>query len=194
MSIQQHTRRCHQRPKQLSNEDVHRILAICDEDPNKQNLGDIVRILANTGLRVNELRNLRWSGVDLLNRRFAFDSQKGGRKRRVSFGVKTSHILQARKDSETTSEFVFGDAHQSFFNRAFRLFRIVGGHLGVTPISFHALRNSFALRLFGSGVSVQSCTLILGYSFTRQEIITSIVPYEIQCEGAAREMALMEEF
>jgi integrase len=59
MSIQQHTRSSHQGPKHLSNEIVDRILAICDQDPKKQDLGTIVRIMVNTGIRMRELRDLR---------------------------------------------------------------------------------------------------------------------------------------
>ena len=69
LTTPQRTRPPRQRLTPVSVENVRRILSTCHEDPKKQDLGDVVRVLANTGLRLGELRDLTWTRVDFANSR-----------------------------------------------------------------------------------------------------------------------------
>jgi len=180
-------------PSHLSNEDIRRLLVICDQDFNKQNLSDIVRILANTGLRVGELRDLCWSNVNFTKSLIQVVSRKTMYKRNVPVGPKTIQVFKARHIREPKSDFAFDEGRGGILSLASRQFRIVAKQLGVGPVSFHALRRSFALRLASPGVDPAVLSLILGYKMilpTRRSFLTLAQKYAC----AVTVMARLEEF
>ena len=117
MSIQKHARSLCQVPKHLSDDNIRRILAICDQELNSNELADIIRIMLITGMRLQEVRDLRWSSVDLPNRRLKIHPSKTRRERHVPIGARTCQLLEARH-GDLAAEFVFGSAREKLFRRA----------------------------------------------------------------------------
>jgi integrase/recombinase XerD len=193
MSIQKHSRPSPLVPKHLSNENVHRILAICDQEPNSHDLGDIIRIMVNTGMRLQELRDLRWSSVDLPNRRLTVLSTKAKRERYIPIGTRTCQLLEARHRSDLASEFVFGSAREKLFRRAAHHLRAIGNQIGFGPISFHTLRHTFALRFMALGGNWLTLSFILGHS-TSHTTIKFFPSLDHHNAQAARDHALLTEF
>jgi integrase len=49
----------------MSTAEIREILATCEQEPKLHVVGDVVRVIANTGLRSSEFRRLQMSEVDI---------------------------------------------------------------------------------------------------------------------------------
>ena len=85
MPNQEHQYRTSSTPdrRRLSEDEVRRILTLAKEDPRLQDLYDVANIVLHTGIRLNELSNLRRDDLDLPNRRVAVFSQDNARTHRA---------------------------------------------------------------------------------------------------------------
>jgi integrase/recombinase XerD len=193
LSIQRKTRRSPQVPNPLSDENVNRILTACAQDPNKRDVGNIIRFMVNTGARASELKNLRWTNVDFPNSCFKVDGPKTPRQRSVPIGPETCQILKMYQGSESASEFVFGEARERLFIKASRQLHSVGKQVGVLPTSFHALRHTFAARFMTAGGDLFALFYILGLGWSSpSSTIKQFV--RINSETVAREYARLKKF
>lgn len=125
---------------------------------------DVIRFALNTGLRTGEIFTLRWSHVDfeksILNV-FALKTQKT---RAVPINSEARKVLEAwalgRKN-----EFVFYNLEtgkpfvdlKTGFAQACR-------KAGITDVTWHTLRHTFASRLLNRGVDIVTVQQLLGHS------------------------------
>jgi integrase len=177
--------------RSLSNDQLRHIVSITDADPDLRDLGDIVGIMAHTGMRVSELKNLRWACVDLPNSQLVVDSPKTQRKRCIPIGAKTCEILQARRDREPAPDFVFGKDPLSLFSRASRQLRAAGDESGFGRLSFNVLRNTFFMRLVSYGTHISTVMFIGGYK--HYSSLKSFLTQAQISKSAASDMARVEE-
>jgi integrase len=156
-------RRSFKRRQNLSNDQLLRLFSIADADPKLLDLGDIVRIIATTGIRVAELKNLRWACVDFPNNRLIVNDSKGWRKRCIPIGAKTREILHARHDRGPVSDFVLGERREALIRRVSLQLRVAGVQSGLGPLSFHIVRHSFFTLLVSFDVSMSTLMSIGGW-------------------------------
>jgi integrase/recombinase XerD len=121
-----------------------------------------ILLMAHSGLRTCEIRNLHWSDLDFKRRTIQINESKGLRSRVCFLSPPT---LQALKKLPKTSDHAFtNNGHP--FNSSYCRSRLItlGKKFGIqaTP---HQLRHSCATRLLNAGMSIFGVQAILGHKY-----------------------------
>jgi len=125
---------------------------------------DIAVFALNTGLRIGEIRSLKWESVDLENKLLTVFAEKTHKIRPVPINAGTRHVLEfwalGRK-----SEFVFYN-HQTGkpFVDLKAGFALACRKAGIEGVTWHTLRHTFASRLLDRGVDIVTVQQLLGRS------------------------------
>lgn len=136
-------------PTMPSPEAFSAMLASLDSNIQRARSGLTVRLLAFTGLRINELRNLKPDDIDLKNKWITARVTKNGEIRKVP-------IISAAV--EPLQDFLAGEA----LTHPRRALRTVSKAVGL-QLTPHDLRHLFATRCLESGVDVKTVASWLGH-------------------------------
>lgn len=145
---------------------VERVLAMCDPE-----LHALVLTAARTGLRWSELAALEWRDINFGRRlltvarataRGVVKAPKNGRVRYVPL---TSDVVSALEQRARTAPLIFHSsgrplAYTSARKRLMRACRAAG----VMPISWHALRHTYATHLSSAGAPLKAVQDLLGHA------------------------------
>ena len=120
----------------------------------------------NTGMRMGEIRELTWEGVDLFRKTVTVFRSKNGERRTIPINSVVLDVLKSKaKVRSVKSDYVFpsdtytllDDSHlRRAFRGAMKLCRIENFH-------FHDLRHTFATRLVQSGIDLYKVQCLLGH-------------------------------
>lgn len=140
----------------LTEQEYEKILSAC-----KPNQKRVIQLLATTGLRAGELRNLQLSNIsaDMKMLRFA---GKGRKARAVPLCKTAQQCLQT--DSRLNIDFLKSYRYRNGLNQ---LCRRLSRKSGVSLFGPHALRRLFATSLIQKGVSVYTVSKLLGHADVR---------------------------
>ena len=146
-----------QRLRFLEKEEIGRLMVNCDGF-----LRALVIVALNTGMRLGELRQLKWRDVDYKRETIYLRETKNGETREIPMNeyVKNAFIAVS-KHPESPYIFCkqdgnpFGDIRKSFWT-ALKKSGIVGFH-------FHDLRHTFASHLVMSGHDLNTVRELLGH-------------------------------
>ena len=168
MSIEQYKRitRLH---KTLDNNQLNQLLRLSAENPEMQDLHDVLVIVSSTGIRVGELCQLRWADIDFQLRELEV-SNSGCSRRRIPLGSETLQIFKDRVARQPGSDYVLGISPRALINRVSRRLASLSLSLGIARVSLHMLRENFVLRLINSGndiVCVAQISDLKGVLFSR---------------------------
>jgi len=127
-------------------------------------LQDLIRFALNTGLRTGEIFRLRWSNVDLEKGILTVFATKTQKIREVPINTETRKVLEAWWLAKK-NEFVFYNPEtgapfmdlKNGFTRACR-------RAGISGVTWHTLRHTFASRLVNRGVDIVTVKELLGHS------------------------------
>lgn len=157
------------RPKAFTKPEVDRIARAARQSEDGTWLAPLIQVAAYTGLRLGEIRALRWEHVDMEKRELrvvnAGDFQtKSGKERSVPLCQRAANALAEVRSSKG---FVFtlgqGPISKSWITHRFLKYR-----RKALPekegYSFHALRHSCATWLIEAGVPVHTVSAILGHA------------------------------
>jgi integrase len=143
----------------LSPEEEERLLREASGD-----VRDLARFALHTGMRIGEVFRLRWAHVDLVEGTISVHATKTGKVRMVPLNDVTERILQfwllGRRN-----EYVFYNREtgkpfrdlKAGFQRACR-------RAGISGVTWHTLRHTFASRLVSRGVDIVTVKELLGHS------------------------------
>lgn len=159
-------------PHFLTPAEVERLLAQPDLSSDK-GLRDrtMLEVLYATGLRVSELLGLRLRDLDLetgvLN-----CLGKGSKQRRVPLGrsaisyLRQYLLVRSRLMAGRTVDLLFVDKSGRTLTRQrfWRLIKDYGAAAGISYITPHILRHSFATALLSNGADLRSVQMLLGHS------------------------------
>lgn len=121
-----------------------------------------ILLMAHSGLRTCEIRELRWQDVDLKRRTIRIEESKGLRSRIVFFSMAT---MEALKQLSKTADYVFTDNNTPLSNRYYQSRLATIGkncEIHVTP---HQLRHTCATMLLNAGMSIFGVQVILGHKY-----------------------------
>jgi len=151
------------RERILSEEEEKKLLEM-----STTHLKPILLTALHTGMRKNEIADLKWEQVDLRHKEIEVIKTKSGKKRIIPMSEDLYELYVSLHNQKKGSEFVFQYAdlktgelnHLKYFRTAFenacRRAKIVG-------FTFHDLRHTFASRLVRAGVDLITVKDLLGH-------------------------------
>ncbi|MBI5374181.1 MAG: site-specific integrase [Candidatus Schekmanbacteria bacterium] len=145
------------RLRYLSAQDVEILLKACSN-----HLKPIVVMALNTGMRKSEILNLKWSQVDLKNRKLSVIKTKNNEVRVIPINETLSkelHILS----KNVKSQFVFSDEFGTPFGDIKKGFAAALRRAKIEDFRFHDLRHTFGSHMVMSGVDLRTVQQIMGH-------------------------------
>jgi len=127
-------------------------------------LKPLVRLAANTGLRVGEVLDLCWQNVDLDNGLLLVARSKSGKRREIPLND-TALALLRNVPRHIRSKFVFCKPDGSQRRTVHEAFKGARRRAGLEDdVVFHTLRHTFCSRLVMAGVDLVTVKELLGHS------------------------------
>lgn len=137
---------------------THTVKAVYES--NHVMLKALVTVALDTGLRLNELRNIKWNDIDARRNTVVIRSgfTKSGKERETIILDEGLHALEEiRPFSPADGPFTaIGDIKKAWTT--------VRTNAGLEDLRFHDLRRTFASRMAAAGVSLSAISTLLGHS------------------------------
>lgn len=152
-------------PRALPREDVLRLLDTGIDGENEIRDRAVLELLYGSGLRIAEIASVRWGDLDLVERWIRIRG-KGNKERIVPLGSYAIKALEEwRPGSAREGDFLFpgkGGGHIAVrtISRIVKKAAMKSGLSGVTP---HMLRHSFATHMLEGGASLRVLQELLGH-------------------------------
>jgi len=147
----------------LSDEERHRLLAVCQKSQNPY-LHTIVVLALATGARRGELLSLCWADVDLKRATLTFQHTKNGERRTVPLtGQALTLMQQHAKVRRLATLLVFPNPTGTRPANIRAAWQGAVRRAGIENFRFHDLRHSAASYLAMSGASLHEIAEVLGH-------------------------------
>jgi integrase len=147
----------------ISSDDIVKILETCNKDVRLQLVRDVIRVLANTGIRNSELQALRISDVDIAG---GWVTIVNGRKtpavRTLPLRPKTLDAITSLHSMNPESSFVLGDFPCRRTRIVIARLRSMWPRLSDDRLLLHRVRINFACRLMANGIPIGVISYCLG--------------------------------
>lgn len=145
-------------------DDIRQIIVRCEHNSELHTVGNMVRVLANTGLRRGEFTEVRRSDIDPDGQwlHVGGSSGIGGNGRMLPIRPLTLEALLSLHRMNAQSEFVLGDRPKARFDYALRKLRTVAPQLVQTRAPAHSIRVMFAYRLWSADIAPDVVGYLLG--------------------------------
>lgn len=155
-----------------STDDICKIISRCEDDPKLQVLRNLVRVIANTGLRNGEFASLRESDIDpagtLLHvgrpRTIASSMRMLPLRPRTYAALVSLHILNPE------SEFVLGDCPRTRFDYMIRKLKIIAPQFARAGLWTYSIRLNYESRLISAGIPMGIVKYLLGRESLRDSL------------------------
>jgi len=156
----------------ITDDDLKRLIKACQGKSLRDRRDEaIVRLMAETGLRANELIELRCEDVDLARGLVVVQRGKGGKGRIAPFGPQTAtaldRYLRMRRQyaaADNTQLFIGGHIPTFSYWGLARTLRIRAKDAGIEGFHVHKLRHTAATRWLRAGGSEGGLMAVAGWS------------------------------
>lgn len=151
-------------PRAISVKEVFRMIDLAyDTDQGLRN-GALLEIMYGCGLRVAEVVSLRWEDIEL-EERWLKVMGKGSKERAVPFGSMAQKALSGLKAQSPTEYFVFPGKRGGTLTvrTVHRVVVDAASRCGLSDVTPHSLRHSFATHLLEGGASLRVVQELLGH-------------------------------
>lgn len=149
------------RDRWLSEDEESRLLSACAPW-----LHDLVTFALHTGMRMGEILELTWRGVDFPRRTVTVMRSKNGERRTIPVNETVLRVLKEKaKVRSLVSDLVFcSKAFTSMESGHLRRsFRLALSKAKIEQFHFHDLRHTFATRLVQAGIDLYKVQQLLGH-------------------------------
>ncbi len=130
-------------------------------------LRELIIFALNTGMRLSEILELKWSEVDLSRITVTVIRSKNGEKRTIPLNWRAFEMLQAKCGGKqpVETDFVFPSQAWTMLSKynVIRAFRKVTRRAKIADFHFHDLRHTFATRLVQAGKDLYKAQKLLGH-------------------------------
>jgi site-specific recombinase XerD len=160
-------------PEPLTEEEIQRVLTVCMEgSKDKQRNLAIMMLFLDTGIRLDELVNLRLSRVDFAVGEMTIFG-KGGKERKVPIGSQAkkaliNYITKERSEPVNPRDednlFLNTDGDPITHDAVEKLFQRVRKAAGLARFHPHVCRHTFSVRYLVNGGDAFSLQKILGHT------------------------------
>jgi integrase len=127
-------------------------------------LQDLICFALNTGLRIGEIFSLRWSNVDLKRGILAVFASKTQMIREIPINSETRKVLEAWWLGKKNEGVFYNPQTGKPFVDLKTGFNLACEKSGISGVTWHTLRHTFASRLVNSGVDIVTVKELLGHS------------------------------
>lgn len=183
---------CQKVPKLQENNTIERYL-LPDEEirllqacmPFKD-LADVVNFALNTGFRLGEMLNLKWTDVDMFKRTISISITKNKQPRTIPMNDTVYMLLTNRNKVRNISGFVFSYKErqlQKDFEKACKAAQVV-------KFRFHDLRHTAASRMSQAGVDLYTVAKVLGH----KSIVTTQRYAHLNTESLKEPLKVLDNF
>jgi integrase len=166
----------------LTHEEESRLLQACDNTQQTEKyLSDMVSFALHSGMRLEEIRSLKKTDVDIKARFIVVTNTKNSEQRKVPINETLLEIIKRRMQRKFT-DYIFCDAKgnkltvltNAFWtavaNAGLKRNEDVRGELKEVRFRFHDLRHTFGSRLGMAGVDVKTIMEIMGHKTYRMAL------------------------
>ncbi|MUN28064.1 site-specific tyrosine recombinase/integron integrase [Sulfuracidifex metallicus] len=137
----------------------------------------ILRLLAETGMRANELLSIRPSDINLEERRIRLRNTKNGEERIVFFTEETGRLLRAYIKGIDNDTRIFDMSYQALY----KMIRRAGKRCGIENLRPHIMRHTFATLAIKRGVPLPVVQRLLGHhDIKTTQIYTHLISDDIK--------------
>jgi integrase len=149
------------RDRWLTEDEASRLLGCC-----RPWLRDLVLFALHTGMRMGEILELTWRGVDFTRRTVTVFRSKNGERRTIPVNDTVLHVLKEKTKVRSLTvdrvfcSKIFTPLESGHLRRAFRL---ALGKAKIEDFHFHDLRHTFATRLVQAGIDLYKVQQLLGH-------------------------------
>jgi site-specific recombinase XerD len=158
-------------PKQLlppvSLEDVHALIAICDNDPVSLRDKAIFLILLDTGARASELLAVDIQDANTVTGEITIKHGKGNKQRSVFLGRKSRRALRAYLKTRTDKSpamFITKDIERLSYEGLNTIVRRRAQKAGIAKPGIHAFRRAFAINMLRAGTDLITLQRLMGHA------------------------------
>jgi integrase len=127
-------------------------------------LQDLIRFALNTGLRIGEIFSLRWSHVDLPREILNVFASKTQTFREIPINAETRKVLEAWMLNKKNEGVFYNPQTGKPFVDLKTGFALACEKAGISDVTWHTLRHTFASRLVNNGVDIVTVKELLGHS------------------------------
>lgn len=145
------------RLRYLQPEEITALLNECST-----HLRSIVLTALNTGMRLSEILNLRWSSVNLRMRTITVENSKNNERRIIPVNS-TLHQELKKLSLHKQGDYVYCSKRGQPFTNIRKGFVAACKRAGITDFRFHDLRHTFASYLVMSGANLRAVQELLGH-------------------------------
>ena len=145
------------RLRYLRPEEVESLLKVCPD-----HLRPIVLTALNTGMRKSEILRLRWSEVDLENRKITVTQAKNNETRVIPIN-QTLYQELSILPRNPKSDYVFTSGRGCPFGDIKKSFSSALKRAGIEDFRFHDLRHTFGSHLVMQGVDLRTVQQVMGH-------------------------------
>ena len=183
------------RDRFLSGDELRRLFAALDEEPN-DTTRDFFRVALFTGARRGNLLEMRWADIDLEAATWRIPQTKNGKPQTVALVPAVVDLLVRRRDlarqAKSINPYVFpGVGRAGHLTPPTKAWRRICGRAGIADAHIHDLR-----RTFGSWQAITGASLpIIGKSLNHKNQSTTAIyarldldPVRVAVERAAKAM------
>lgn len=130
----------------------------------------MIEFLLSTGLRCEELCNLKWDDINFDTRDVYVIEGKGGKNRVTMMDdVASKYLLEYRDGLDFKNEYVFAVKYgnivkQRTTDSVWRKLKAVAERAGIEEANPHKFRHTFATTLYRRGLDVRMIQKLLGHS------------------------------
>ncbi|MDD5455704.1 MAG: site-specific integrase [Candidatus Margulisbacteria bacterium] len=147
------------RPKFYTDGELKLILESADEM-----LGNIIKVLINTGLRTNELRHLKWEDIDFKNKLLRVEKSKSHKFRVVPINNKLLELLNFLRKKKTHKQIYLFEFNEGLpINDYYHKFKRLLKKLNISG-DVHQFRHTFATQLVERNANIYEVQHLLGHA------------------------------
>lgn len=160
----------------------------CDRtDKARQDNYDLLLMLLHLGCRYKEGAGMRWSQIDLQNKRVMITRCKGGVDGTLFISDKL-HAMLTRRFAERTDEWVFPTKriHNNNYVWIHEACKRAGFDEAKGKFTLHGLRHTFATRMLGAGMTLLEVKQLLGHKNIQSTMVYTHVEAGAVAEKAVK--------